>query len=220
MRLQVASAASTATAVAASLGWAVTARRLGRRTAAWRRMCQDPVTGLWTRAAWQEAVRDRLSDWPVLGLLDLDGFKQLNDTAGHHTGDAVLRAVAQELTRALPAQGIAGRYGGDELVFAAALTMADLQVVHRRLTRAATQTAGPALAVGISLGSVRVPAHAELEDALARADAQMYRAKRAGAGWRAGWCVVEHPSPSSGGCLPWQRRHTAGSGSAAEIHPT
>lgn len=215
MRIHVASAASTAAAVATSVGWAVTARQLCRRTAAWRRMCQDPVTELWTRAAWQDAARQALGAGQVVGLLDLDRFKRINDRAGHRTGDAVLRAVAAELACALPPEGLAGRYGGDELVFVARLSAAELAALQARLAGAAQQAA-PACArpVGVSMGGARLQEeHADLDAVVALADAQMYRAKRCGTGWCLADCPP--PNPGGGGCLPWPRRAPAGDPSRA-----
>lgn len=206
MRIHVGSAASTAAAVATSVGWALTARRLCRRTAAWRRMCQDPVTSLWTRAAWQDAARPALSAGQVVGLLDLDRFKRINDRAGHRAGDAVLRAVAAELAGALPPEGLAGRYGGDELVFVAPLNTAELAALQVRLAGSAQQAAPScALPVGVSVGGARLQHdHADLDEAVALADAQMYRAKRGGTGWCLADCPP--PNPGGGGCLPWPRR--------------
>ena len=217
MRLHGAAVASTAVAVATSVGWAVTARRLCRRTAAWRRMCQDPVTSLWTRAAWQDAARQALGGGQVVGLLDLDRFKRINDRAGHRAGDVVLRAVAAELACALPPEGLAGRYGGDELVFVAPLNTAGFAELQVRLDRAAQQAA-PSCArpVGVSVGGARLQHDdADLDEAVALADAQMYRAKRGGTGW----CLVDcpPPNPGGGGCLPWPRRAPPGASSRVRV---
>ena len=79
----------------------------------------DPLTGIISRghilwvAQWLIEHRIPFS----LGMLDLDNFKFINDTYGHHVGDAVLCRVAEDLAGYLEGFGIAGRYGGDEFLF-------------------------------------------------------------------------------------------------------
>lgn len=76
----------------------------------------DALTGLPNRRAFIEALSLRLSEPAPFGvmLMDLDGFKPINDVFGHATGDAVLREVARRLKRACRGQHLAARIGGDE----------------------------------------------------------------------------------------------------------
>lgn len=78
----------------------------------------DPLTGLANRAQ----VMRRLAGWNkagrtvAIGIVDVDGFKQINDRLGHRVGDEVLRVLAGRLLAAVGAHGVAGRMGGDEFV--------------------------------------------------------------------------------------------------------
>jgi diguanylate cyclase (GGDEF)-like protein len=78
----------------------------------------DPLTGLPNRGAAEREVRHRLArgEPTYVALLDLDGFKRVNDTYGHACGDQLLRVVAARLTKAVAAGGFAARFGGDEFL--------------------------------------------------------------------------------------------------------
>ncbi|QRE74771.1 putative bifunctional diguanylate cyclase/phosphodiesterase [Methylobacterium aquaticum] len=82
-----------------------------------RRATHDALTGLMNRAGFAQAAEARIllsGPAPCLMLLDLDGFKSVNDVYGHSTGDRVLIEVAQRLRRTLPPGAVAARFGGDE----------------------------------------------------------------------------------------------------------
>jgi diguanylate cyclase (GGDEF)-like protein len=82
-----------------------------------RRATHDGLTGLMNRAGFAQAAEQRLlapGPAPCLMLLDLDGFKSVNDVYGHSTGDRVLVEVARRLRRSLPPEALAARFGGDE----------------------------------------------------------------------------------------------------------
>jgi diguanylate cyclase (GGDEF)-like protein len=76
----------------------------------------DPLTALESRRAWDEAVADDAArgQWVVVAVLDLDGFKQINDGHGHAAGDEYLKRFGRELTVALPPDARTFRVGGDE----------------------------------------------------------------------------------------------------------
>jgi len=100
-------------------GWGVHGLLLGRRLTAARR---DPLSGLWTRAAFERAALRILGSQmhTAVVLVDLDGFKALNDRFGHAAGDAAIRATAASLTDAVSSYpgAVVGRLGGDEFVAA------------------------------------------------------------------------------------------------------
>ncbi|MFF5231464.1 diguanylate cyclase domain-containing protein [Dactylosporangium sp. NPDC000521] len=114
-------------------------------------------------------------------LVDLDGFKMINDTHGHHAGDAVLVAVAERLAASVPAGGTAARIGGDE--FAVLLPGSGAraaEAVARRfldLLDVPVPVQGHQLLVRASVGVVDGDPEAA-EALLRRADARMYAAKR------------------------------------------
>ena len=149
----------------------------------------DPLTGvgnyrLLTERLEYEIVRHRRSGAHLtVMLLDLDGFKEINDSLGHLTGDRVLREVAAALSSTLRADDTLARQGGDEFSILAAET-APAQA--ERLAARAQQAVHAATGGGVttSVGWVSAPTHAEgPESLLARADANLLHAKaKRGAG--------------------------------------
>jgi diguanylate cyclase (GGDEF)-like protein len=154
---------------------------------------RDPLTGLYNRRFLQEALerevcRSVRRRAPIgIILLDLDHFKQLNDTFGHHAGDTLLRAVANLLQSRVRGGDVLCRYGGDE--FSNILPDASLEnTLHRaeelrqavKLLR--VQSGGSAIEpITISLGAAAYPDHGEtLESLLRHADVGLYEAKAAG----------------------------------------
>lgn len=161
------------------LGWAVHSGFLTRRLATARR---DPLTGLLTRDGWSRTAEKTLRrhrDAVVL-LIDLDDFKNLNDTHGHAAGDAALTTVAERLTNWAGNAGIVGRLGGDEFV-----TVLDHLDATSGLDTLATALCQPMpyhgrpVPLSASVGCCHVAdLHLPcLPDALAAADAAMYRRK-------------------------------------------
>ncbi|MBL7261979.1 sensor domain-containing diguanylate cyclase [Paractinoplanes lichenicola] len=158
------------------------------------RALRDPLTGLGNRAMLRERLggalaRARRSGRPVGALLlDLNGFKQVNDRHGHNVGDELLQAVAGRLHECVRAEDVVGRLGGDEFVVIAEdlASARDAVVVAERIVESLDEV--------IPIGSrrLRTPAsvgialsHSDVEgpDELLRlADAAMYRAKRRGGG--------------------------------------
>jgi diguanylate cyclase (GGDEF)-like protein len=138
----------------------------------------DPLTGLLNRAGFADAseraralsVRD---ERPVaLALIDLDGFKRVNDLRGHAAGDALLVDLGRAWRAELRGSEVLGRLGGDEfaLVLPGATTAGAEGALGRM--RAASAT-------GWSVGVVEWGRGETLDRAMARADAELYRAKRA-----------------------------------------
>ena len=137
----------------------------------------DPLTGLANRRAWQAAADRGLAQARRSGesftvvLIDLDGFKAVNDQAGHGAGDALLQELARAWSAELRASDLLGRYGGDEFVLSLPATdaarvedlLVRLRAAHPAAWSAGTATAGP---------------RDTLAELLVRADAALYRSKR------------------------------------------
>jgi len=167
-----------------------TAQRLAR---------QDPLTGLPNRRLLAEQGAMLLArlrrDRGALAVLviDLDGFKPINDLHGHAAGDAILREVAARLRENLREDDLAARTGGDEFIVALrGLSVPLASDAARRLAHRLTGllsvpiTVAPGVnaSVGASIGISAVDAHAidAFETAIQQADAALYRAKAEGRG--------------------------------------
>jgi diguanylate cyclase (GGDEF)-like protein len=115
--------------------------------------------------------------------IDIDGFKEINDTFGHAAGDAVLGDVARKIVAHIRESDIAGRLGGDE--FGIILPHAAEKSARAKATSVSDVVAcdpvlmeGRAIPVRVSIGAVMIGPDDEPEEALARADKAMYSAKR------------------------------------------
>ncbi|BCY13012.1 GGDEF domain-containing protein [Actinoplanes sp. L3-i22] len=145
----------------------------------------DALTGLANRSRFEECAEQALlpgAPGPVsLLLIDLDGFKPVNDTYGHHSGDRVLAEVARRLTAAAGPGDLVARVGGDEF---AVLTVTDPGPVADRVLaafRAAFDVGDETAVIGASIGvtSARPGGHG-VGQLVRDADAAMYEAKRGG----------------------------------------
>ncbi len=146
----------------------------------------DALTGLPNRASlMHELTRYTSLDNVTVLFIDLDGFKEVNDSLGHERGDAVLRDVAHRIAAEMPPEAFVGRLGGDE--FLAVLADVDEEAAYDAATRTisgiqdvgATRTRFPLSAsIGIATGTLDEPS----ERLLRRADQAMYRAKGLGPG--------------------------------------
>ena len=155
----------------------------------------DPLTGLPNRALFLDRLASAIAaaqrnEAPVsLLMLDLDGFKAVNDTRGHQAGDLVLIEIASRLSGTLRESDTAARLGGDEFVLMLPATPllgaieASRALVDFILAPIAIE--GRPLTVGVSIGIAVYPNHGrDAQVLLASADAAMYEAKRAGGGYR------------------------------------
>ena len=169
---------------------------------------RDSLTGLANRRLFDESLHREVAraqrlDAPLsLLVLDVDHFKQVNDTYGHQTGDAVLREVAHALVANTKNFDVAARYGGDEfVVLLPGCSRDDAMRVAQRVRGEIAHQVGEA-PVTISAGVATVPDNAvDAERLMAAADAALYDAKRTGRDRVAASGRSGDPSTSAG--LAW-----------------
>ncbi len=150
---------------------------------------QDGLTGLANRRQFEDALRAAIASPPgadtahALFMLDLNGFKQVNDVYGHGTGDEVLVIVAQRLRAAVRAEHLVARFGGDEFAILAchvagseAATSIALRVIQSLRSPIAVGRTRHEIGVGIGITLLPGDAHT-IEDAVRKADVALYRAK-------------------------------------------
>ncbi|MEH1805338.1 CHASE2 domain-containing protein [Nostoc sp.] len=152
----------------------------------------DPLTGLSNRKFFAEQLYESLH-WAqhnnlLLGLLfiDLDGFKQVNDTLGHETGDRLLMTIAERLSNSLRASDTVSRLGGDEftVILRAIPNVQIAAKVAEKILSSITKPIvldGYTIRVSASIGISVYPYNSQDSETLMKqADTAMYRAKRLG----------------------------------------
>lgn len=170
----------------------------------------DALTGLANRSAFVERLRGALARTAVepsrgcaVLFVDLDRFKVVNDSLGHHVGDRLLVAVAQRLRMSVRPQDVVARFGGDEfaLLVEPMLARERVEELAARLHRT--------LAVPFNLGHHQLHATgslgivfqsgegASVEEVLRNADIAMYRSKREGRGCTSVFTDADHAAVSS-----------------------
>lgn len=162
-----------------------------------RRSDADPLTGLYNHRGFFKALDSMVveatddSAHLMITVVDLDGFKSVNDAHGHVMGDRLLAAVATAIEDAGGDDAIVARTGGDEFLVARLVSPYDVSATAGAIRRSASGTPYPVTAsVGVSSVPVAAMRDARLRDVyellIDAADAAMYEAKRAGGdGWRA-----------------------------------
>jgi diguanylate cyclase (GGDEF)-like protein/PAS domain S-box-containing protein len=156
----------------------------------------DTLTGLPNRTLLNDRVQQMLDGGPrntpvAIMFIDLDRFKEVNDSFGHEPGDVLLREVARRLRRALRPSDVIARLGGDEFVVAAycsdgAASAASIAEKLLATLAAPIDIGAQEVVIGASIGISMFPEHARTKELLFQsADTAMYRAK---AGGRNGYC--------------------------------
>jgi len=149
----------------------------------------DPLTGVLNRRAFSERAAARLNSGvprPIaLLFLDLDRFKLLNDSFGHHAGDRALTSVAKVLADELRPDDLLGRWGGEEFVVLldGSPTEQARQVATRlcrRVYRLEIPVTDNGILLSISVGAAMLVEGDDVESLVSRADKAMYEAKSAG----------------------------------------
>jgi two-component system, cell cycle response regulator len=151
----------------------------------------DSLTGLWSRGATVQLLAVELhrcarnNDSTGILMIDLDHFKNVNDTYGHLTGDDVLKEAACRIGQAVRSYDFVGRYGGEEfLAILTNCTLEDLRIIAERIRAAVAnlpiRTKIADIKATVSIGGVISSNGAHDLEFLAAADAALYEAKRAG----------------------------------------
>jgi diguanylate cyclase (GGDEF)-like protein len=157
----------------------------------------DPLTGLANREEFNTQIKlavnnARHSSFPLaLVYIDLDGFKPINDTLGHHAGDVVLEVISERLTRIVRGTDTVARLGGDEfaIIFQGVGTEEKITPILEKLLRTIAEDIdledGESVSVKGSLGVAFYSENSDSVDSLCRhADAAMYQAKETKNTWR------------------------------------
>jgi diguanylate cyclase (GGDEF)-like protein len=151
-----------------------------------RRACRDSLTGLDNRQGVETKGQRRIAAGQpfCVVMLDLNGFKQVNDTYGHQAGDDLLKQFSAELRSASRVTDVVGRWGGDEFVVVVDGRLAEAQSHVERLQKwvfggytLQLGAHGPKVDLNAALGLVEWRSGETFKEVLARADAVMYKQK-------------------------------------------
>jgi diguanylate cyclase (GGDEF)-like protein/PAS domain S-box-containing protein len=148
---------------------------------------EDPLTGVANRRVLMReldaAIERARAGWPgAVILVDIDGFKEVNDALGHRAGDMLLADLAKRLEEVLRPGDVLARYGGDELVvIPSRATIAEAEWIGERLRACVADMAvDPERSVSLSVGIVPIDGSLDADQALQEADRALYEAKRQG----------------------------------------
>ena len=148
----------------------------------------DELTGLANRRNFLMQLEKLKSGY--IFILDLDGFKSINDTLGHEAGDQLLKQAAVRFSRALPAGGQIARLGGDEFGVVAQLTEEEANELAQAIRATLSYPVSlpqKQVKIDVSIGFAPIDSDHDLTEFLRRADTAMYEAKRTKSGvllWR------------------------------------
>ncbi|WP_268798639.1 GGDEF domain-containing protein [Pseudomonas huanghezhanensis] len=151
----------------------------------------DTLTGLPNRAAWSERLEIEITQLQksrgslLMGILDLDHFKRINDGYGHLAGDKVLKLIASQLRRQLRPHDFIARYGGEEFVFLLPHTsmedgLALLERLRATIEQCPFHFKGEPVTITVSMGISTFKLGERSDLVLKRADEALYRAKGEG----------------------------------------
>jgi diguanylate cyclase (GGDEF)-like protein/PAS domain S-box-containing protein len=176
-----------------SVGHDITERKMAESRLSWL-ADHDSLTGLYNRRRFQaelEALIIRARSGGYEGavlFLDLDQFKDVNDSSGHHAGDSLIKGIGGALSSIVRSDDMVARIGGDEfaIVIPRAAEQGAIELarsVERKLNEIMLPAAGASHCVTASIGIALFPRHGDnVHDVLANADLAMYKAKESGRG--------------------------------------
>ncbi|HEV2293749.1 MAG TPA: GGDEF domain-containing response regulator [Tepidisphaeraceae bacterium] len=154
----------------------------------------DPLTGLYNRRHFGRVIEQLFAETQRYGndlscvMIDLDGYKQLNDSYGHQVGDQLLVMAGKVIAANMRRMDVAARYGGDEFVLLiphamgadAAQAAERIRSEYRQASGALLQKGHGGVSMSIGVASARCVGASSSEQLLARADAALYQSKEAG----------------------------------------
>lgn len=146
----------------------------------------DPLTNVYNRRYFNRVIEQEISRSKrykhQIGfmMIDIDNFKQINDTKGHETGDRILQKVAKLLVEQVRGSDIVIRYGGDEFLIVLIQTDTDNETIRQRIIKTVEEHNIDLLGVSVSIGAVnwQPKDKTSLAAVLAEADRRMYTAKK------------------------------------------
>jgi two-component system cell cycle response regulator len=139
---------------------------------------KDGLTGLFNRKYFYNRVNQHISQQNAVSIIfsDIDNFKKLNDTKGHHMGDQVLKHVAQIAIEEAEPDGVCGRYGGEEIVVMVLGTEVEATALAEKIrARVESETM-----VTVSIGLSHYRQNIKTDELIKQADEAMYKAKTSG----------------------------------------
>ncbi len=158
----------------------------------------DPLTGLCNRRALEECLsgeiarRKRYAEEFSIAIIDIDHFKNINDTQGHMVGDQIIKSVAQELDREARESDIVARFGGEEFVIVMPHSeLSGAGITAERIRQQIEKNCSEIASVTVSMGIATAMDEDDAEGLMTRADEALYQAKRDGRN-----CVRQHTGNS------------------------
>lgn len=162
------------------------------QTAALKRAAErDRLTGLYNRSAFDkrlcETLREPCRDPVTVAMLDLDGFKAINDTLGHLVGDHLLAQMAERLNRGISEHCFLARWGGDEfaILFPVGMPIDTIEALLQSLVQGITEqvrVGRELIIIGATCGVAQMSGRASGAELLRRADLALYHGKAHGRG--------------------------------------
>ena len=144
----------------------------------------DPLTGSSNRRGFYNAAAKAMHELDnskvcMVGMIDLDDFKNINDTYGHHIGDEALTAIASQLESTIGDYGVVGRLGGDEFTFFAVVLPEKIDALRAAINNQCSQVnVNSEVELSCSIGMALLSKDESIDDVMARADKALYDIKK------------------------------------------
>ncbi|WP_457568558.1 GGDEF domain-containing protein [Desulfurobacterium sp.] len=150
-----------------------------------RELYTDPLSGVYNRRFIEDFGTDILNRFSFLLFLDIDNFKEINDTYGHDAGDEVIRHLGQLLKKLLRKRDVVVRFGGDEFLIAIDTPTEEIALkVAKRILQSVknmkVQYGNHTITITVSIGMSKIDREKSFEENLKEADSAMYKAKNEG----------------------------------------